>query len=99
LVEIQDSDLGVRNLSETYHSLVLHLHLTKSHRFHQFVALKDTKTYSSLSLADFGKRFTIQELSKEGLKNISPTVICLAAAEGLTAHERAVTIRMEKLAK
>ncbi len=58
-----------------------------------------TKTYSSLSLADFGKRFTIQELSKEGLKNISPTVICLAAAEGLTAHERAVTIRMEKLAK
>jgi len=58
-----------------------------------------TKTYSSLSLSDFVKRYTIQELSQEGLKNISPTVVCLAAAEGLTAHERAVTIRMEKLAK
>ncbi|MCK5817815.1 MAG: histidinol dehydrogenase [Psychromonas sp.] len=58
----------------------------------------NTKTYSSLSLTDFVKRYTIQELSKEGLKNISPTVTCLAVAEGLTAHVRAVTIRMEKLA-
>ena len=56
-----------------------------------------TKTYSSLSLADFVKRYTVQELTQEGLRNLAPTVTCLAAAEGLTAHKRAVTIRMDKL--
>ena len=57
------------------------------------------KTYSSLGLADFVKRYTVQELTKEGLRNLAPTVTCLADAEGLTAHKRAVTIRMEKLAQ
>lgn len=58
-----------------------------------------TRTYSSLGLADFVKRYTVQELSADGLRNIAPTVTCLADAEGLTAHKRAVTIRMEKLNK
>ena len=58
-----------------------------------------TRTYSSLGLADFVKRYTVQELSKEGLLNLAPTVTCLADAEGLTAHKRAVTIRLEKLEK
>jgi len=58
-----------------------------------------TRTYSSLGLADFVKRYTVQELSKDGLRRLAPTVTCLAAAEGLTAHERAVTIRMDKLNK
>ena len=56
-----------------------------------------TKTYSSLGLADFVKRYTVQELTQDGLRNLAPAVTCLAAAEGLTAHKRAVTIRMEKL--
>jgi len=56
-----------------------------------------TKTYSSLSLADFVKRYTVQELTQQGLRNLAPAVTCLAAAEGLTAHKRAVTIRIEKL--
>lgn len=56
-----------------------------------------TKTYSSLSLADFVKRYTVQELTQQGLRNLAPTVTRLAAAEGLTAHKRAVTIRLEKL--
>ncbi|MEL7293384.1 MAG: histidinol dehydrogenase [Pseudomonadota bacterium] len=57
-----------------------------------------TRTYSSLGLADFSKRMTVQELSKEGLKNLAPTVVTMAEAEGLDAHKRAVTIRVEKLA-
>ncbi|MEH6453535.1 MAG: histidinol dehydrogenase [Psychromonas sp.] len=56
-----------------------------------------TKTYSSLGLADFSKRYTVQELTQDGLRNLAPTVTCLADAEGLTAHKRAVTIRMDKL--
>lgn len=56
-----------------------------------------TRTYSSLGLADFVKRYTVQELSADGLRNLAPTVTCLADAEGLTAHKRAVTIRIDKL--
>jgi histidinol dehydrogenase len=41
---------------------------------------------------------TIQELSADGLKNLAPTVVTMAEAEGLDAHKRAVTIRVEKLA-
>ncbi|MBT0084721.1 MULTISPECIES: histidinol dehydrogenase [Vibrio] len=57
-----------------------------------------TRTHSSLGLADFSKRMTVQELSADGLKNLAPTVVTMAEAEGLDAHKRAVTIRVEKLA-
>ncbi|AKC60615.1 histidinol dehydrogenase [Blochmannia endosymbiont of Camponotus (Colobopsis) obliquus] len=52
-----------------------------------------TLTNSGLSLIDFQKRITIQQLSKEGLLNLAPTIQTLAKAEGLTAHEHAVTLR------
>ncbi|NIY83818.1 histidinol dehydrogenase [Vibrio hepatarius] len=57
-----------------------------------------TRTYSSLGLADFSKRMTVQQLSEQGLQNLAPTVVTMAEAEGLDAHKRAVTIRVEKLA-
>ncbi|EGQ8113295.1 histidinol dehydrogenase, partial [Vibrio parahaemolyticus] len=41
-----------------------------------------TRTYSSLGLADFSKRMTVQELSAEGLQNLAPTVVTMAEAEG-----------------
>ncbi|MFL9764555.1 histidinol dehydrogenase [Vibrio cyclitrophicus] len=56
-----------------------------------------TKTYSSLGLADFSKRMTVQESTADGLKGLAPTVVTMAEAEGLDAHKRAVTIRVEKL--
>ncbi|PSU55904.1 histidinol dehydrogenase, partial [Photobacterium aphoticum] len=56
-----------------------------------------TRTYSSLGLADFSKRMTVQELSKDGLLAIAPVVETIADAEGLDAHKRAVTLRVEKL--
>ncbi|GAD79339.1 histidinol dehydrogenase [Vibrio ezurae] len=56
-----------------------------------------TRTYSSLGLADFSKRMTVQELTQDGLKILAPTVVTMAEAEGLDAHKRAVTIRVEKL--
>lgn len=58
-----------------------------------------TRTYSSLGLADFSKRMTVQELSAEGLKGLASTVVTMAEAEGLDAHKRAVTIRVEALQK
>lgn len=56
-----------------------------------------TRTYSSLGLADFTKRMTVQELTADGLDALAPTVVAMANAEGLDAHRRAVTIRIEKL--
>ncbi|MFM2481101.1 histidinol dehydrogenase [Celerinatantimonas sp. YJH-8] len=52
-----------------------------------------TRTYSSLGTIDFMKRFTVQQLTQEGLMRLAPTVIEIANAEGLTAHRRAVTLR------
>ncbi|HEC1752341.1 TPA: histidinol dehydrogenase [Campylobacter lari] len=56
-----------------------------------------TKSYSSLGLADFMKRMTVQELSKEGFKKLGPVVEILAAAEGLDGHKNAVSLRLESL--
>lgn len=51
------------------------------------------KSYSGLSVADFQKQVSFQSITKAGLRNLAPTIIELARAEGLEAHARAVTIR------
>ncbi|MDR2173374.1 MAG: histidinol dehydrogenase [Burkholderiales bacterium] len=56
-----------------------------------------TRTYSSLGLADFQKRMTVQTLSREGLKSLATTVETLAAAERLDAHRLAVRLRVEAM--
>lgn len=53
-----------------------------------------TATYSSLGLADFQKRMTVQKLTPEGLKAIGNAVELMAQAEQLTAHKQAVTLRL-----
>jgi len=55
------------------------------------------KNYSSLGLMDFMRRYTIQELSADGMRNLGPAIMALAAAEGLDAHEQAVALRMQAL--
>ncbi|HAD40212.1 MAG TPA: histidinol dehydrogenase, partial [Plesiomonas shigelloides] len=56
-----------------------------------------TRTYSSLGLADFMKRMTVQELTADGLLALAPTVERMAAAEKLDAHRLAVTLRVAAL--
>ncbi|WP_279986131.1 histidinol dehydrogenase [Escherichia coli] len=56
-----------------------------------------TATCSSLGLADFQKRMTVQELSKEGFSALASTIETLASAERLTAHKNAVTLRVNAL--
>ena len=53
-----------------------------------------SKVVSSLSLSDFSRRYTVQEISKEGLASIAECLVELTDAEGLDAHKRAVTIRL-----
>ena len=56
-----------------------------------------TRTYSSLGLADFSKRMTVQELTPQGFKDLAKTVELMASAEQLDAHKQAVSIRLAKL--
>ncbi len=58
-----------------------------------------SKVISSLSLADFSRRYTVQEISPQGLQNLSECLIELTDAEGLDAHQRAVTLRLEEINK
>jgi len=48
-----------------------------------------------LSVLDFVKIITVQQLTAAGLKRIAPAIECLAAAEGLPAHARSVRVRCE----
>lgn len=57
------------------------------------------RAWSGVSVASFQKQITVQELSSDGLRGIGPCAITLANAEGLDAHARAVSIRLEALAE
>ncbi|EEP82276.1 histidine biosynthesis protein [Uncinocarpus reesii 1704] len=53
------------------------------------------KQYSGVNLASFVKHITSSNLTAEGLQNVSEAVMQLASVEGLDAHRRAVSIRMD----
>lgn len=53
-------------------------------------------TYSGLGVDQFMRFMTVQELSRDGLVDISAAVITLAGLEGLDAHAAAVSRRLER---
>ncbi|WP_407700545.1 histidinol dehydrogenase [Steroidobacter gossypii] len=55
------------------------------------------RAYSGLSLVDFQKRMTVQELTAEGLRDLGPTAVTIAGLEGLDAHANAVQVRLRQL--
>ena len=52
------------------------------------------RSYSGLSLDQFMRGMTVQELTREGLAGLSEAVVTLAGLEGLDAHASAVTRRL-----
>jgi len=56
------------------------------------------RSYSGVSLLDYQKRITVQELSADGLRALGPTAITLSGMEGLDAHGNAVKVRLDALA-
>jgi histidinol dehydrogenase len=56
------------------------------------------RAWSGVSVASFQKQITVQELDREGLRGIGPCAITLAQSEGLDAHARAVSLRLELMA-
>ena len=55
------------------------------------------RSFSGLSLADFTRQITVQELTPEGLAGLGPVAQTLAMLEGLDAHANAVTVRLAHL--
>jgi histidinol dehydrogenase len=55
------------------------------------------RAYSGLSVLDFVKGITVQELSPTGLRNLGPVAVELAKLEGLDAHASAVSRRLDVL--
>ena len=54
------------------------------------------RAYSGVSVDSFVKKVTFQQITKEGMQQVGPTVIAMAEAEGLDAHANAVKIRIKK---
>lgn len=53
------------------------------------------RAYSGVTLESFIKYMSVQELTLDGLRRLGPTVERLAQLEGLEAHRRAVSLRLE----
>ena len=53
-------------------------------------------SYSGLSVDSFCKSISVQSLSKKGLQSIGDDIINLAMSEGLEAHAKAVSVRIEE---
>ncbi len=55
------------------------------------------RAYSGVSLDSFVKKITFQKITTEGILQIGPAIECMAEAEGLEAHKRAVSLRLKSL--
>ena len=52
------------------------------------------RSFSGVSLDSFVKKITFQELSREGLRSLAPTLEVMAELEQLEGHRRAVEVRI-----
>lgn len=57
------------------------------------------RSHSGVTLESFMKYISVQQLTREGLDALGPVVETLADMEGLEAHKRAVTLRLESNSK
>ncbi|MGN0057205.1 MAG: histidinol dehydrogenase [Phocaeicola plebeius] len=55
------------------------------------------KAYSGVSLDSFIRKITFQEITREGIRSLGPTIQEMAANECLEAHKNAVTVRLSDL--
>lgn len=60
---------------------------------HTLPTSAQARAFSGLSLDSFMKKITMQELTKEGIKALAPSIIAMAEAEELTAHAEAARVR------
>ena len=54
------------------------------------------RSHSGVNIDSFIRKMTLQEISRDGLRRLAPTIIAMAEAEGLQAHAAAASIRTEE---
>jgi len=54
------------------------------------------RSHSGVNIDSFIRKMTLQEISRDGLRRLAPTIVAMAEAEGLQAHAAAASIRTEK---
>ena len=52
------------------------------------------RSFSGVNLDSFYRKMTLQEITPEGLRGLSQTIVTMAKAEGLQAHANAVKVRL-----
>lgn len=52
------------------------------------------RSFSGVNIDSFMRKMTIQEITREGLEGLAPTITAMAEAEGLQAHANAVRVRL-----
>jgi histidinol dehydrogenase len=63
---------------------------------HVLPTARSARFSSGLSVLDYVKRTSVLKLGPEQLQSLGPAAITLARAEGLDAHARSVSIRMNR---
>ena len=54
------------------------------------------RSHSGVNIDSFMGKMTLQEISRDGLLRLAPTIVSMAEAEGLQAHAAAASIRTER---
>ena len=54
------------------------------------------RSYSGVNIDSFMRKITYQELTRDGLGLLAPTIVAMAEAEGLDAHALAVKVRVDE---
>ena len=57
------------------------------------------RSYSGVNIDSFMRKITYQELTRDGLGLLAPTIVAMAEAEGLDAHALAVKVMVDEEAK
>lgn len=54
------------------------------------------RSHSGVNIDSYMRKMTLQEISRDGLGCLAPTIVAMAEAEGLQAHAAAASIRIKK---
>lgn len=54
------------------------------------------RSHSGVNIDSYMRKMTLQEISRDGLGRLAPTIVAMAEAEGLQAHAAAASIRIKK---
>ena len=54
------------------------------------------RSHSGVNIDSYMRKMTLQEISRDGLCSLAPTIVTMAEAEGLQAHAAAASIRIKR---